>query len=229
MSEFFSLSLLSLAQCATARIRESGRTARLALQVAERDGNEEDVYEARLLVARSRVLTGSDEAIEDLRELVRQADERSVDVHRVQSRIFLAQSLIDESPVEAHALCAEARTLLVEQPGEWLTAELERVEYLISHAPIHVDEYGRLVIDTRVSWPTIKAAREAAERYIYDRAITHTAGNASAAGRLIGESRYQMHHLGRILRGEAPRPSRSKAADAAVRKPKRRRSRIVYS
>ena len=40
-------------------------------------------------------------------------------------------------------------------------------------------------------------------------------GNASAAGRLIGESRYQMHHLGRILRGEAPRPSRSKAPDAA--------------
>ena len=59
-------------------------------------------------------------------------------------------------------------------------------------------------------------------------AFTATNGNASAAGRLIGESRYQMHHLGRILQGLAPRPSRSKDPDAAAKKPRRRRSRIVY-
>ena len=113
--------------------------------------------------------------------------------------------------------------------GSCLTTELEGVEDLLARAPIRVDERDRLIVDTSLSWPTIKAAREATERFIYDRAMAATGGNASAAGRLIGESRYQMHHLGRILRGEAPRPSRSKDPEAKLRKPVRRRSRISFS
>lgn len=229
IAEFYTLCLLSVAQCAQGKFREAHLSARAALTLAELSGDEEDRFEARLLAVRAQALTGDEEALEQLRELAGDADARANDYHQMMAGTFLAHALIAESPIEATAICREVRDMSSLASGHWLTAELERIEYLLAHAPIKVDEEGRLVIDTRASWPTIRAAREATERYIYERAIAATNGNASAAGRLIGESRYQMHHLGRILQGQAPRPSRSKAPDAALKKPKRRRSRIIYS
>jgi hypothetical protein len=229
MASFYSLCMLSVAQCALGKIREARRSANQAHALAEHEGTEEDQFESQLLMLRARALLGEDSAVDELRDALKRADEVGSDNHRIQARIYLAQALVSESPIEATALCREVRVTSALASGSWLNSELERVEYLLARAPIRVDEQDRLIIDTKLSWPTIKAAREAAERFIYDRAMTATRGNASAAGRLIGESRYQMHHLGRILRGEAPRPSRSKDPDAAQRKPIRRRSRIQFS
>lgn len=229
MAEFYPLCLMSVAQCMRGGIRESRRSAQLALTVAEASGSDDDRFEANLLVLRARGLQGEEDALEALRRMLFEADRRGTEYQRVQARVYLAHALIADSPVEATTLCREARALDVVPAGNWLTTELERVEELLLHAPIRVDERGRLIIDTNLSWPTIKAAREAAERFIFDRAMQATGGNASAAGRLIGESRYQMHHLGRILRGEAPRPSRSKDPEAKLRKPIRRRSRVSFS
>lgn len=226
---FYSLCLLSIAQVAQSKVREARRRAQQALALAESSGSEEDRFEAGLLSLRARALGGEEAAIDELRDALRRADDQGTEAHRAQARIYLSQALVAESPVEATSLCREVRASGIVPPGSWLYAELERVEYLLAHAPISIDEHDRLIIDTRLSWPTIKSAREAAERFIYDRAMSSTRGNASAAGRLIGESRYQMHHLGRILRGEAPRPSRSKDPGASAKKPVRRRSRIQFS
>jgi tetratricopeptide (TPR) repeat protein len=228
MAEFYPLCLVSIAQCARGAVRESHRSAQLALTIAEASGGADDRFEARLLVLRARGLSGEDAAVEAMREMLKEADARGTEYERAQVRIYLAHVLLAESPIEATTLCRDARAMGVLAPGHWLTTELERVEYLLARAPIRVDENDRLIIDTNMSWPTIKAAREATERFIYERAMSATNGNASAAGRLIGESRYQMHHLGRILRGEAPRPSRSKDPEAKDRKPIRRRSRISF-
>lgn len=227
-SEFFTLCLLSVAQVAQGKFADAKKSATAAHSLAELSGDEDDLFEAKLLVTRAAAMRADEEALEALRELVGEADRRGIDYFQIMARVFLAHALVTDSPVEATSLCQEVRAMPARPAGSWLTAELDRVEYLLSHAPIRIDEEGRLIIDTRTAWPTIRAAREAAERYIYERAIEATNGNASAAGRLIGESRYQMHHLGRILQGLAPRPSRSKAPDAAEKKPKRRRSRIVY-
>ena len=55
-------------------------------------------------------------------------------------------------------------------------------------------------------------------------AMDRSGGNASAAGRLIGESPYQMFCLLRYHKGESPRPSRSTGAspEKSVRKRARR-------
>jgi tetratricopeptide (TPR) repeat protein len=229
MAEFYPLCLMSVAQCMRGGVRESRRSAQLALAVAERAGSDDDRFEANLLVLRARGLQGEEDALETLRRMLAEADRRGTEYQRVQARVYLAHALIADSPVEATTLCREARAMGIVPAGNWMSTELERVEELLARAPIRVDERDRLIIDTNLSWPTIKSAREATERFIYDRAMQATGGNASAAGRLIGESRYQMHHLGRILRGEAPRPSRSKDPDAKMRKPIRRRSRISFS
>jgi ATP/maltotriose-dependent transcriptional regulator MalT len=227
-AELFALGLLSVAQTAQGRLAEARRSAEAASALAERIGSEDDKFEARLHLLRARALQGDESSLEQLREAIGDADRRGVDTFQVMARLFAAHAMVAESPVEATSLCRAVRAMPARPTGSWLAAELERIEYLLEHAPIRIDPEGRLVIDTRTSWPTIRAAREAAERYIYERAISATNGNASAAGRLIGESRYQMHHLGRILQGLAPRPSRSKDPDAAQKKPRRRRSRIVY-
>lgn len=228
MAHFYSLCLLSIAQAAQGKIREARRSAQIANDLAASYGNEDDRFEAGILLLRARALSGEEAAIEELRAKVTTADARGTEYQRVQARIYLAHALVAESPIEATNYCREVRGMAVVPTGSWLLSELERVEFLLARAPIRIDEQDRLIIETNLSWPTIKAAREAAERYIYERAMSATRGNASAAGRLIGESRYQMHHLGRILRGEAPRPSRSKDPDAAAKKPIRRRSRIQF-
>lgn len=228
-AEFYPLCLMAVARCLRGDVRGSHRAARLALELAHKAGSDDDRFEASLLVMRARGLEGEDEAIDALRALVGEADAHGTEAERAHARIYLAHALVADSPVEATALCREARALGVLLDGHWLRTELERVEESLARAPIHVDARGRLIIDTSLAWPTIKAAREATERFIFDRAMEATGGNASAAGRRIGESRYQMHHLGRVLRGEAPRPSRSKDPDAQNRKPKRRRSRISFS
>ena len=96
--------------------------------------------------------------------------------------------MVAESPVEATSLCRAVRAMPARPTGSWLAAELERIEYLLEHAPIRIDPEGRLVIDTRTSWPTIRAAREAAERYIYERAITAVAHVARLFGQRTDRS-----------------------------------------
>lgn len=229
LGEYYNLSLLTIALVAQGKIRESVKSAETSLKAAESVGTIEDQFDARLLLARSQALTGNEEAIQHLRELVSEADRKGPEYQRIEARVFLAHALVGESPLEADRLIRELRTWGPIESTHWLSVEFARVEHFLSRAPIHVDTQDRLVIDVRLAWPSIKIAREAAERFIFERAMDSSDGNASAAGRLIGESRYQMHHLGRILRGEAPRPSRSKAPDAASKRPRRRRSRIVYA
>ncbi len=85
---------------------------------------------------------------------------------------------------------------------------------------------GRLVMDARLGWPDLRAAREATERYWFERALAETGGNISAASRLLGLTRNEGHYLHRlIVKGEPARPSRGKdpSAPPSRRRPPARR------
>jgi tetratricopeptide (TPR) repeat protein len=226
---FYTLCLLSIAQAGQGNVRESRRSAQRAHALAEAAGSDEDRFESALLLLRARSVSGDEEAVAALRAAVERADAVGTEHQRAQARIFLAQALVSDSPIEATNLCREVRDEPAVAQGSWLHAELERVTYQLERAPIRVDEQDRLVIDVKLSWPTIQAAREAAERFIYEHAMSATRGNASAAGRLIGESRCELHRLGRNRWGEARRASGSQDPEAAAKKPIRRRSRIQFS
>ena len=81
---------------------------------------------------------------------------------------------------------------------------------------------GVFVVDARGELPELSEARETLERFLVTTALERTGGNAAAAGRLIGQSSYQMHWLKRVLAGQPPRSSRGPDPASA---PKRRLSR----
>jgi hypothetical protein len=109
----------------------------------------------------------------------------------------------------------------------WLRHELGLVERDLGKLPVRISEEGALVMDARYGWPDFKKARETAERYWLERALEETGGNASAAARLLGLTRNEMHHLYHlVIVGDLPRPSRAKDTDAAKQGAVRRRARV---
>jgi tetratricopeptide (TPR) repeat protein len=223
-AELASLKLLTLVQIGQGKPEEAERTAEEVTRLAESGGTETDAFDALLLAARARA--HKEGAIEDLKALVARADQASSERHRLEARIYLAEALASVSPIEAKAAASDARALPALSAPGWLLTILERVEHDLSRAPIRFESEVTLVIDTSTAMPHLKQAREAVERFLYERAMSLTKGNASAAGRLLGASPFQMHCLGRVLRGEAPRPSRGDGE--TKRKYERRRSRKLH-
>jgi hypothetical protein len=130
-------------------------------------------------------------------------------------------------PMRSRAVAESVRELPVLKSYYWLRHELGLVERDLGKLPVFINETGALVMDSRFGWPDFKKARETTERYWLEQALEYTNGNASAAARLLGLTRNEMHHLYHlVIVGDLPRPSRAKDPDAAKSGAGRRRARI---
>jgi tetratricopeptide (TPR) repeat protein len=221
--EQMTLRLLAITQCVRGRAGEARRSADEALRLAEIGGNDVDRLEARLLVARARSLAGEPEAVGELQALVAETDTQDSPYLQAEARIYLARALLAVDATEAKALCDAARAMPVIERFYWLQREIEVVERDLRYAPVRVTPEGQFVMDYRLGWPDLKSAREAAERYWFEHALAETDGNITAAGRLLGLTKNEalyLFHL--VVRGEPPRPSRSKNPDATAKEGRRR-------
>jgi tetratricopeptide (TPR) repeat protein len=221
--ERMTLRLLAITQCLRGRAGEARRSAEEALRLAEIGGHDADRLEARLLVARTRSLAGEPEAIADLRALVEEVDAQDTPYLKAEARIYLARAILAMDATEAKALCDAVRAMPVVGQFYWLQRELDVVERDLRYSPVRITPEGQFLMDYRLGWPDLKAAREAAERYWLEHALAETDGNITAAGRLLGLTKNEalyLYHL--VVKGEPPRPSRSKNPDAAVKEGRRR-------
>jgi tetratricopeptide (TPR) repeat protein len=221
--ELMTLRLLAITQCVRGRVGEARRSADEALRLAEINGNAADRLEARLLVARARSLAGEAEALAQLESLVAEVDESGTPYLQAEARIYLARALLAANPTGARSVCDVVRAMPVVGEYYWLRRELELVEGDLRYMPVRLTPDGQLIMDSRLGWPDLKAAREATERYWLERALAETNGNVSAASRLLGLTRNEGHYLYHlVLRGEPARPSRSKNPDALAKGARRR-------
>jgi tetratricopeptide (TPR) repeat protein len=224
LGELEALRLLTQAELGRGRVEAAERAATEAAQVAALAGSPSDAVEMRLLAGRVRARTGGEGAAEDLRAVLDEVERAGDASRRAEARIYLAEALINENPIESHLLLSEARAFPVVASEPWLARELDRVEAERLRAPVRIGPDGELVVDTRVGWPKLKQAREALERFLLERALEQTRGNAAAAGRLIGETRYQMHYLRRIFERGEGRPSRARSDEEEEETESSRRS-----
>jgi tetratricopeptide (TPR) repeat protein len=225
-AEIVLLQQLAIAECALGLYEESVRSAGAAAHLATLSGNPSNVLDAELLGARARSLAGHPSAPAELRALRDRADQGGFEHQRVEARIYLAESLVTTAPVEAAALCEETREFPLVAANSRFRSELERVERLVTTAPIRVEPEGIFQVDVRTQWPSLKSAREALERFLITKAVESTGGNLAAAGRLIGETRFQMHYLWKMMHDAPPRPALSESAAAKSRK---RRPRNLFA
>lgn len=208
--ELVALNLLTRAELVRRNEAAAERTAVEAVRLAADSESRSDALDARMLAARVRCRLGREGAVEEMRQALDAAHESGTDLQVAEATVSLAEALVDESPIEAEELLLEARRMPVVASTEWLRKELEQVDRTRLQAPIHVTTEGAFVVDVRLGWPQLKSARDALERYIVNRALMATEGNGAAAGRLIGETRYQMHYLKRIFERGEGRPSRAR-------------------
>lgn len=208
--ELEALRLLTHAELGRGRVEAAERAATEAAQVAALVGSPSDAVEMKLLAGRVRARAGREDAPDELRTVLEEVDKSGDESRRAEARIYLAEALIHENPIESEQLLREARESAAVESEPWLKQELDRVETERLQAPVRITQDGALIVDTRVGWPKLKQAREALERFLLERSLEETKGNAAAAGRLIGETRYQMHYLRRIFERGEGRPSRAK-------------------
>lgn len=192
---------------------------------AEASGDEGDVFDARLLAARARAKAREQSAVAELRSLKGEADASGSERRRLESRLYLAEALTGVSPLEAEVLCAEAKAFALASADRHLRAELGRVERLVETAPLRQEGEGIFTVDVRSQWPSLKSAREALERFLITKAVDECGGNLAAAGRLLGESRFQMHYLWKQMHDESAR----ERAAADGKRPRTRRPRNLFS
>jgi tetratricopeptide (TPR) repeat protein len=211
--ELEALRLLTHAELGRGNVEAAEKTATAAASAAAEVGSASDAVEMRLLAGRVRARAGREDAADELRAVLDEVDRAGDGGRRAEARIFLAEALVEENPIEAFRLLREARALPVVESEPWLKQELERVDEERLRAPVRIADDGSLVIDTTSGWPKLKQARESLERYLLERSLEETRGNAAAAGRLIGETRSQMHYLRRIFERGEGRPSRAKGED----------------
>jgi tetratricopeptide (TPR) repeat protein len=225
--ELNALRLLTIAQCVGGRLEEARRSAGETLRLAEIAGTDSDRLDGRLLVERTRSLAQETDAAANLELLVAETDRLNDPYLQAESRIYLSRALMTADPIRARAITESIRGLAVLKSYYWLRHELGLVERDLGKLPVFVNDTGALVMDSRFGWPDFKKARETAERYWLERALEHTNGNASAAARLLGLTRNEMHHLYHlVIVGDLPRPSRAKDPDAANIGAARRRARV---
>lgn len=211
--ELRALRLLTQAELGRGRLDAAERAATSAAELAAAVGSAADAVETRLLAGRVRARAGRPEAADDLRAVLDEAERAGDATRRAEALIYLAEALVVENPIDAEQLVREARALPAVAADPSLQSELDRVERERLRAPVRIAQDGTLVVDTRGDWPKLKQAREALERYLLERSLEETQGNAAAAGRLIGETRYQMHYLRRIFERGEGRPSRARAPE----------------
>lgn len=222
-NEIQALQMLAIVLIERGRLDEATDCAESSLALAAAAGNALDALDAEMLASRARALSGEEAAIARLRELVARADREAPGPYRVESRVYLAEALLERAPVESARVLAEALAFPEAARPGWLRVVFNRVRREAARAPVRVDEAGALVIDATLSWPALDTARRAVEEYLFGRSMKAAEGNLSAAGRLIKQSPHQMFSLNRYFEGRLPRPPRGAGA-AAKRRPRRRRS-----
>jgi hypothetical protein len=228
-AELNTLRLLVIAQCVGGRTEEAKRSAEEALRLAEMFGNDRDRLDGRILLERARSLAHEEGAAANLERLVAETDSLTDPYLQAESRIYLARALMTSDPMRARTVAEAVREMPALKSYYWLRHELGLVEHDLGKLPVFINEGGALVMDSRFGWPDFKKARETTERYWLERALEYTNGNASAAARLLGLTRNEMHHLYHlVIVGDLPRPSRAKNPDAARSgSTGRRRARVV--
>lgn len=221
--ELLTLRLLAITHCVRGQAGEALRSAQEALRLGEVAGNAADVLEARLLVARAESLGGAPGASARLGALVAEVDTDGTPYLQAEARIYYARAMLTTDPIAANTLCEVVRAMPVTASYFWLQRELGFVERDIGSLAVRITPEGHLLMDPQGGWPNLRAAREATERYWFERALTATNGNVSAAARLLGLTRNEAHTLYRMLvKGEPARPTRKKGSDAAAKRPRRR-------
>lgn len=222
--ELGTLKLLIVAQTELRKYDEATANTQELDRLAGTHSHAGYALDSQILQARIRSRQRQPEAVETLRGLVRTADDRANEYAQAEVRIYLAEGLVGSSAIEAKALVSYVDSMPVARTLGWLAPIRARVETDLERVPIRIDG-DALVIDSRLGFPSLKDAREAVERFLFDRSMSETNGNASAAGRLIGASPFQMHCLGRALQGLPTRPGRNPDPDAP---PARRRPRKLH-
>lgn len=224
VSELQALQTLAVAQIEQRKLVEAEATASEVLRLAQALGSDGHTLDGRILLARVHSRLRDPKAITELRDLVAKCDDVGDDFQRLEIRAYLAEELVATSTIEARSLLDEVEDSPLKDTLGWLRPILDRISKDLERVPIRTDG-DTLVIDSRLGFPTLRDAREAVERFLFDRSMRETNGNASAAGRLIGASPFQMHCLGRALQGLPTRPGRNPDPDAP---PARRRPRKLH-
>ena len=224
ISELQALQTLAVSQIEQRKLVEAEATASEVLRLAQTLGSAGHSLDGRILLARVRSRSRDASAESDLRQLLTECDGSGDDFQRLEIRAYLAEELVGSSTIEAKALIDEIEASPLKDSLGWLRTILNRIAKDLERVPIRTDG-EMLVIDSRLGFPSLRDAREAVERFLFDRSMRETNGNASAAGRLIGASPFQMHCLGRALQGLPTRPGRNPDPDAP---PARRRPRKLH-
>jgi tetratricopeptide (TPR) repeat protein len=224
VSELQALQSLAVAQIEQRKLADARVTASEVVRLAEALGSTGHVLDGRMLLARVHSRSKDPKSEAELRELVVRCDEVGDDFQKLEIRAYLAEELVASSTIEAKALLDEIDRSPLKGTLAWLRPILDRISRDLERVPIRSDG-DTLVIDTRLGFPSLRDARESVERFLFDRSMRETNGNASAAGRLIGASPFQMHCLGRALQGLPTRPGRNPDPDAP---PARRRPRKLH-
>jgi tetratricopeptide (TPR) repeat protein len=207
-AELYGLKLLTCVALADGRVEDARSLAGEVERVAETAGAEVDVLEARLLGARCRARSGRAQGLADMRRLTEVAL-RAGHTHQANiGLVFTAEALQSMDPVAAARALAEARRRIDAAPSAWGRVELHVAERARDASPIRVDADGAIVIDLRSDLPSRAAAHEALDRALILRALERAGGTYAAAGRLIGETRWNVRRLARqygiALQPEAP-------------------------
>jgi hypothetical protein len=124
--ELEALRLLARAELGRGRIDAAERAAVAAASVAALAGTPADVVETRLLAGRVRARMARPGASDELRVVLAEVDDAGDESRRAEARIYLAEALVLENPIEAADLLAEARAMPVVEATPWLAFELNR-------------------------------------------------------------------------------------------------------
>ncbi|MCC6742683.1 MAG: tetratricopeptide repeat protein [Acidobacteria bacterium] len=224
VTELDTLVMLTVSQIEQRKFSEARASAEELARLGATLGLPAAQLDGEMQLARISSKVHDVDAVERLRAAVRSADSSGTEFQRLESRVYLAESLVVGSTVEAKALTAEVLASPIFGSVGWLKPIVDRISSDLERVPIRIDG-DSLIIDSRLGFPNLKDAREAVERFLFDRSMRETGGNASAAGRLIGASPFQMHCLGRALQGLPTRPGRNPDPDAPVA---RRRPRKLH-
>lgn len=212
-AELNALNLLIQALVAAGRVDAASRAADDALLLAATVGVPEAALDTQIYAGRVWAAAGRSDARQALEDALERADLHGTPYQRAEARIYLAEALLTSSPLRAEALLGEARAFPVTLESGRLRAEAERVEALRRSAPIRVESPRRFVVELAGPWPTLKEARIALEQFYFRAAMDEASGNMAAAGRLIGETRYQMFYLRNFFEKGHGRPAKTEPSE----------------
>jgi tetratricopeptide (TPR) repeat protein len=194
-AEAFGLRLMACVALAQGRDADALKAATEMTSLLEMMGDEDSAYDGKLLVARCRSRRGDAKAIADLRGSVEAADESTNSYRSALTRIYLADALHTVDPLEAARIFAEAKELADRMPNAWVRAELRALERASSTWPVRVGTDGSLIICLSAKLPMREEVHDILDKVLLRTALERANGKFAAAGRLIGEKRWNMRHL----------------------------------